>query len=314
MTLIIVLTSSLRIFSYFGKVASILRMENSETSLTVFTGTSSFFASPPSLELPSSSLTVTSRSTLNHTIEPSARTSTLPSLLNPFASSFNAEAGSSKSSSLWTVQRVCEHANRFPSVETTSRRWPAVLSRHVPMYLGKSDGADAAELPSLMIRPKSDAMIEQMESAPLLSGMFGKESAASTAKRERLFPEVRDPRSGPTSRVKAFAVVFLRIVPNIPAFKTPTPGSRTVAPRAEHFTDDLSSVASRVTELSSPAVMRTPPLESFGDFAAVYFSAVCHALSNSERSSSSFNVRFLLCVYFANMPDNYTHYENLIMS
>ena len=155
------------------------------------------------------------------------------------------------------------------------------------MYFGKSDGADAAQLPSLMSVPKSEAISEHISSAPELAGMFGNVSAGITVKRYLLPSEVSVPRSEGTSRVIVFAVHFRIMFPTTEAFRTATPGSSISAPLARHFTDDFRSVASSVTVPFS-AVMRMPLRASRVVFEAVYFSATCHALRKAERSSSNF--------------------------
>ena len=164
-------------------------------------------------------------SNTNHTVEPSASIFTISEVLKFFAASFSAGAGSSKSSSLRTVQSFCERANLFPSVETVIKYCPDVLRRQVPMYFGKSDGADAAQLPSVMSFPKSEAIISQTSSAPELSGIFGKVSAGITGKRERFLPAFRVPLSSLTSRVIFGALDFRSMSPHTAAFRTAVPDS-----------------------------------------------------------------------------------------
>ena len=69
------------------------------------------------------------------------------------------------------------------------------------MYFGKSDGAEAAQLPSVISLPKSLACIEHISSAPELAGMPGKLSAGITAKRDLLFPAISVPFEPDTSSV-----------------------------------------------------------------------------------------------------------------
>ena len=183
---------------------------------------------------------------------------------------------------------------------------------HAPRYFGKSDGADAAELPSTMSLLKSAAIIEQTSSASECCGRLGKVSAAMTANLERLLPAMSVPLPFATSRVMLLAEDFLSMFPTMEALRTTCPGSRTVAPRAGHLTDSLRLVASSVTMSGASAVIRIPLRASIVVFEAAYFSATCQALRNADRSISSF-IKILLVVKIFCVPDNYTHYAKARM-
>ena len=128
---------------------------------------------------------------------------------------------------------------------------------------------------------RNGAGIVQIFSAPELSGIFGKVSGEITEKRILLLPALRNPRVEFTSSTKSSASNFLSIAPNIAAGITAFPASRTFAPFALQRIDVLRSVASSITVLSSEAIISTPAIASFADFAFANFSAFCQALRKS---------------------------------
>ena len=220
----------------------------------------------------------------NQAVEPSAETLTFSFSLHEesvFPNSLIAGAGSSISSSFEVSQGDLARDNLLPSVDTAMNIPSAVLMRHVPRYLGKSCGTDAAELPSANNFARICAGISHITSALALSGILGKVSGEMTEKRILLLPALRNPRSEFTSRTKSSASNFLSIAPKIAAGITAFPGSRTFAPFALQRIEVLRSVASSITVLSSEAIISTPAIASFADFAFANFSAFCHALRKS---------------------------------